>query len=200
MPYIVDHIDVKDGLIYSQRPGYYFGYGLESDPEVMDTIAGHPLRAELGVVAIYKQLAIQEVDQTPDTPVEELGKKSIQQILTDTWSKYTDVPFSSYTLLDSKNRSDTVRGTLYELDMLDASKLNEWDLALPFYRAAGKVVYPGWRGPASVELVDGRKVFTLSTYPEQTVDRVVDGQVYNPFLNNRELTMRIIQEVMNGPR
>jgi len=198
MPQFVDHIDIKkEGMIYYERPGYYFGYGLESVPKVMDAITGRSVTAELGVVVANKLLAVQEIDQVPDMPAEAFGNKSPHQILMDAWSKHTDVPFSSYTLLDAGNRSDLVSGTLYEIHLEDAERLNHFDLATPFtHDSSGQIVYPGWRGPVSVELADGRKAFTLTTYPEQATDRVVSGLDYNPFLNDEAITMRVIQEAM----
>jgi hypothetical protein len=201
MSHVVDHINIESGMIYLERPGYYFGYGLESDPDAMESIVGSPLTAELGVIAVRQQLAVQEIDQVPDIAVEAFGNKSPQAIILGAWSKHTDRPFSSYTLIDGKNRSDLVKGTLYELEIDQAERLNEWDLAAPFFRnASGQVVYPGWRGSTTIELVDGRKVFSLATYPEQAVDRVVNGLDYNPFLNDRAITMQVIQEVMGKER
>jgi hypothetical protein len=196
MTNIVDRIEVKSGMIYGERPCYYFGYGLESVPEVMDAIAGRSLTAELGVIAVKKQLHIQEIDQVPDKPVAAFGDKSPQQILSEAWQKHTDVPFSSYALRGSVNRSDLVTGTFYELGMNDALRLNKWNLATPFVRnASGQISWPGWRyWDHLIELADGRQVSTLTVYSEQPVDRAAPGSGYNPFLNDQEITMRIIQE------
>lgn len=186
----VQHIEVKKGTIYMDRPGYYFGYGLEFDPEVMEAIVGHPLIMELGVMAVGKQLAIQELDQIPEIPSDELGGRSAQQIVANAWKKYTDKPFSSYTLRNSENRGDMVEGTLYVLGMEDALALVEWDIASPKLKDAA------WRyWDHGVELVDGRQVMTLCVGYDQEVDRVVPGTEYDIFLNDKHATMSVIQDV-----
>jgi hypothetical protein len=190
MPQFVDHIAVQQGTLYMQRPGYYFGYGLESVPDVMEAIVGHSLITEIGVKAVGMQLAVQELDQIPELPSEELGGLSAQQIIAASWQKHTDKPFSSYTLKPTENRGDLVSGTLYELSMDDALKLVDWDLASPSLEDAR------WRyWDHLLELADGRKVMTLTAGDNQPVDRTVNGEDYNPFLNNKDITMRVIQEV-----
>jgi hypothetical protein len=190
MSHIVDHIEVQQGTIYMQRPGYYFGYGLESVPEVMEAIVGRTLVTELGVKAVGMQLAVQDLDQIPEVPSEELGGLSAQQIIASSWQKHTDAPFSSYTLRSSENRGDLVSGTLYEFGMEDALKVVDWDLAAPNLNDAR------WRyWDHLLELADGRKVMTLTVGDDQPVDRIVNGEDYNPFLNDRDITMRVIQDV-----
>lgn len=172
-----------------QRPGYYFGYGPESVPEVVEAIVGHPLKVELGVVAVRQQLAIQELDQTPKTVSQELGGLSVQQILGTSWKKHTEKPFSSYTLRPSENRGDVVNGTLYELGMEDALALVDWDFASPSLKEA---VWHQW--DHGVTLADGRQVMALTVADNQAVDRAVSGTDYDPFLNDRDVTMRVIQD------
>lgn len=68
MSEFVSRIDVGTGIVGMQRPFVYFGYGLESVPEVMDTILGRSVTTELGVTASKQQLCVQEIDQVPDVP------------------------------------------------------------------------------------------------------------------------------------
>lgn len=200
MPYIVERIEPREGVLGLSRPFLYFGYGLESVPEVMDEITGRSVRTEVGVTAIKQQLCIQEIDQVPDLPDEAFGGKSPRAILAETWQRYTDVPFSSYVLRETENRGDIVSGSLYELNIEDMLRMNHWDLvAQPVRTEPGSTYpfsYPGWRYLNNlVELADGRQVSTLTVYPEQEVDRVVPGTNYEPFLNDQSITMRVIQEV-----
>lgn len=204
MANIVSRIEPQtEGIPLFDSPGYYFGYGLESVPEVMDAILGHEVTAEIGVIAVRKQLFVQEIDQVPDVPTVALGGKSPQQILAETWTKHSDLAFSSYVLRSTDNRSDTVSGTLYEVDIEDAEKLRKWDLALPpidnpdpATRARQPFVSLGWRDWAPVELTDGRKADTLTIYLDQPVDRVVQGMDYDPFLNPKDITLKVIREAM----
>lgn len=200
MSEIVDRIEVIDGTFLMSRPGYYFGYGLESVPEVMDSILGRSVTAELGVTAVKQQLVVQEIDQVPDKPTEQLGGKSPQQVLAEAWRQHTDVPFSSYALRPTEARSSVVGGTLYEIDLEDAHRLTRWDILLPFERGeSGKTLWPGWRvWDRAIELADGRKVETLTIDQEQAIDRVVDGIGYNPFLNDRQTTLRVIEGFVDG--
>lgn len=201
MSEIVNRIETGEGILGMQRPFVYFGYGLESVPEVMDTILGRSVTTELGVTAIKLQLCVQEIDQVPDVPADAFGGKSPQAILSETWQRFTDTPFSSYVLKETENRGDIVAGTLYELDVEDMLRLNHWDLAAQPERATSgshPFTYPGWRYlNRLVELADGRQVQTLTVYPEQEVDRVVPGTDYDPFLNDTAVTMQVIRETMD---
>ncbi len=200
MAHIVDRIEQREGgILYIHRPGLYFGYGLESDPEAMEAILEHEVVAELGVFAVNRQLGVQEVDQIPDVSAEEFGGKSPLEIVDNRWRTHTDVPFSSYVTLDSENRSDVVRGTLYEVKTEDVLRLNKFDLATPPVWIENEGwSFPGWRYmDRTVELADGRKAETLTIYPEQSVDRVVDGTDYDPYLNDKATTLKIIAEIMS---
>ena len=201
MSEIVNRIETGSGILGMQRPFVYFGYGLESVPEVMDTILGRSVTAEFGVTAIKQQLCVQEIDQVPDVPAGAFGGKSPQAILSETWQRFTDSPFSSYVLKETENRGDIVAGTLYKLDVEDMLRVNHWDLtAQPVQATSGShsSTYPGWRylNPL-VELADGRQVQTLTVYPEQEVDRVVPGTDYDPFINDEAVTMQVVRETMD---
>lgn len=185
-------IEVKPALIYAHRPKYYFGYGLESVPEVMEAIVGHTLVAELGVVAVERQLAVQDFDQIPNIPIEALGGKSAQEDVVEAWKKHTDAPFSSYALRRSLNRGDVVAGTLFEINMYDAEALVEWDLANPGF---GEGQWRYW--DHLIKLADGRPAMTLTIAHDQEVDRTVNGVIYDPFLNDKDVTMHVIQDVFN---
>lgn len=199
MSEIVARIETGEGILGIHRPFVYFGYGLESVPEIMDTILGRSVTTELGVTAIKQQLCVQDIDQVPDVPAEAFGGKSPKAILAETWQRVTDTPFSSYVLRETENRGDVVAGTLYELDVEDMLRLNYWDLAAQPLQASGShpFTYPGWRYRNPVELADGRLVHTLTVYPQQEVDHVVIGTDYDPFLNDKSATMRVIHETMD---
>lgn len=194
MSNFAERIEPGSGVLGIHRPFVYFGYGLESVPEVMDAILDRSVTTELGVTAVKQQLCVQDIDQVPDVPVEAFGGKSPQAILSETWQRFTDVPFSSYVLRETENRSDVVSGTLYELDVEDMLRLNHWDLATP---PVDVQTFPGWRYRNLLELADGRQVHTLTIYPEQEVDRIVPGTDYNPFLNDKAVTMQVIRETMS---
>lgn len=181
-------IEVKTGMIYAQRPGYYFGYGMESDPEVLEALVGHQLNYELGAIATGQQLAVQEIDQLPLIPSDELGGNSVQDIIADSWARHTDTPFSGYTMRRGDNRGDLVKGTLYEVGMDDALALVDWSIALPRLEDAR------WRyWDHLVELVDDRRTMSLTAGDDQQVDRIVDGLKYDPFLIDRDITFKVIE-------
>jgi hypothetical protein len=74
--------------------------------------------------------------------------------------------------------------------MEDALALVDWNLASPSLKDGA------WRyWDHLVELADGRKVMTLSVGYDQAVDRIVDGTNYEPFLNDRNVTLQVIQDV-----
>jgi hypothetical protein len=200
MSEFVDHIERRDGVFLMSRSGYYFGYGLEALPDVMDALLGRSVTAELGVCAIGQQLVVQEIDQIPDQPTEQLGGKSPQEIVTNVWRQYTDVPFAAYSVRPTEARSSLVTGTLYEIDAEDALRLKEWSLMLPFERLpGGGFFWPGWKSwDHNIELVDGRNVETLTIDEQQPIDRVVDGTNYDPFLLDKEVTARVIQSFIEG--
>lgn len=201
MAEVVDHIEIQEGAFLLDRPGYYFGYGLESVPDVMDMLLSRSVTAELGVRALGQQLFVQEIDQVPDLPTDQLGGKSPQDIIRGVWEKHTDVPFSSYVLRPTDARSSMVDGTLYEIDGHDALRLVEWSLVLPFERPSDRsgFFWPGWKSwDHNIELADGRVVETLTIDHEQAVDRAVDGQSYDPFLADQAVTGRVIQSFVDG--
>lgn len=191
MTEIVSRIEVQPGTIYIDRPGYYFGYGLEAEPEVVEAILGHPVVAELGVHVVEHTLNVQDLDQVPQLQTEELGGQSAQQIIANTWGSQTEVPFSSYGLRHTGNRSDVVEGTLYELGMYDALALAHWDIAGP---SLGEAAWRFWNH--GLKLSDDRQVMTLNIGHDQQVDRVVDGLGYERFLNDKATTLAIIKETM----
>jgi len=186
----VNRIDVKrDGMVYATRPGYYFGYGLESVPEVVERIVGRHLIYEPRVRATGEQLAVQDFDQVPNNPIADLGNRSPQQVLIDSWARFTDNPFSAYTLRQSSNRGDFVEGTLYELDMDSALALNDWNMVNPDW---GNNAWRYW--DHGITLSDGRRVSTLTVGDDQEVNHVVSGIDYEPFLNDHTATLQVINQ------
>jgi hypothetical protein len=191
MTEILKKIDIQPGIIYMDRPGYYFGYGLEAEPEVVEAILGHAVIAELGVHVVEHALVIQDLDQIPEVPHPELGSQSAQQIIASTWQEHTDTPFSSYGIRHTDNRSDAVEGTLYKIGMDDALALAHWNIAGP---PLGEAAWRFWNH--GLELSDGRQVMTLNIGHDQAVDRTVPGLGYQRFLNDRETTLEVIEETM----
>lgn len=185
MANIVRRIEQRPGIIYMERPGYYFGYGSEADPDVMDAILGRSVVAELGVKAVRLQLVLQRLQQINATPHEELGGKSAQELLRDTWGE----SFSAH-VLRAGDQKDTVWGTLYEIGMDDAEALAYWNIAGP---QLGQAAWKYW--DHGIELSDGRLATTLNI----THDQEVDGDT--AFLNaSKPTTLSIIREEMNTIR
>lgn len=184
----VDRIEIAttEEVFLMTRPAYYFGYGPEIDPDIVCAIVDRDVRFETGVTAVDAALFVQDIDQIPDSPIEELGGKSPQGILADNWSKFTEQTFSAYALRAGEgNRSDLVEGTLYELSLDDAARLLAWNLA------------HSWRtwsfnSGLNFELADGRKSETLTITPDQSVDRRVSGIGYDPYLMGQTATHKAV--------
>ena len=150
----------------------YFGYGANSQREMMEAITGNrSLKGRPGILKGYT-LCVQKLSQAPD---------SVRKILLDSWGDN----FETYIIKPDKNGE--VTGTIWELFPQDRELVRDWEL-----------VDFGWykdmKGKA--ETVDGQ-IFDVQTegFREgQEVDREVDGKNYKPFLNSLEDFQRVAEK------
>ncbi|MBI4089358.1 MAG: hypothetical protein HY424_01465 [Candidatus Levybacteria bacterium] len=150
----------------------YFGYGANSQREMMEAITGNRnLVGQPGVLKGFK-LCVQRMDQVPDSvspnsPV----PVSPKQIIKDNWPD----SFETY-IIKPGDDADRVVGTVWELTPLERELVRDWEL-----------VDFGWykdiKGKAVTQDVKEINIETEGLREDQQIDREVDGKDYKPFLN-----------------
>lgn len=152
----------------------YFGYGANSRIEMLEAITGnHNLVGKPAVLSGFV-LCIQRLDQVPNSVVQTSPIQiSPQQLLRESWPD----SFESY-IIKPGNESDKVIGTIWELTPEERALVREWELIdFGWYRdLKGKAKTKN--GVVEVE--------TEGLREGQEVDREVDGENYEPFLNSLE--------------
>ena len=150
----------------------YFGYGANSQREMMEAITGNKkLVGQPGVLKGYK-LCVQKMNQVPDSvfpnsPV----PVSPKQILKESWGD----DFETY-IIKPGRETDEVSGMIWTLTPLERELVRDWEL-----------VDFGWykdiKGKAVTK--DGQEVDiqTEGFREGQEVDREVYGTNYPSFLN-----------------
>lgn len=161
----------------------YFGYGANSQREMMEAITGNKnLVGQPGVLRGFK-LCVQRMDQVPDSvspnsPV----RVSPKQILKDSWPD----SFETY-IIKPGNKVDEVTGTVWELTPLERELVRDWEL-----------VDFGWYEDIKAKALtqDDKKVDvqTEGFREGQQIDREVDGKNYTPFLNRLEDFQRVAKK------
>lgn len=161
----------------------YFGYGANSQREMMEAITGNEnLVGQSGVLRGFK-LCIQRMSQVPDSvfpnsPV----AVSPKQILKESWPDN----FETY-IIKPGEETDEVAGTVWELTPLERELVRDWEL-----------VDFGWykdiKGKALT--TDGKEVDiqTEGFREGQEVDREINGKDYEPFLNRVEDFQRVAEK------
>ena len=155
-----------------ERRILYFGYGANSQREMMEAITGNKnLVGQPGVLRGFK-LGVQRMDQVPDSVFPgSPAPISPKKILKESWPD----SFETY-MIKPGGEADEVAGTVWELSLLERELVRDWEL-----------VDFGWykdiKGKA--ETLDGQivDVQTEGFREGQEVDREVDGKSYKPFLN-----------------
>jgi len=151
----------------------YFGYGANSQREMMEAITGNKnLAGQQGILRGFK-LCVQRMDQVPDLP---------KRILKDSWGD----DFETY-IIKPGEETDEVMGTVWELIPLERELVRDWEL-----------VDFGWYNDIEGKAVtkDGQEVEiqTEGFREGQEVDREVDGKNYKPFLNRLEDFQRVAEK------
>ncbi|MBI2613612.1 MAG: hypothetical protein HYW62_02475 [Candidatus Levybacteria bacterium] len=151
----------------------YFGYGANSQREMMEAITGNKnLVGQPGVLRGFK-LCVQRMDQVPDLP---------KKILKESWPD----SFETYIIKPGKE-TDEVAGTVWELTPLERELVKDWELVdFGWYKdIRGKVV-----------MQDGKEVDvqTEGFREGQEVDREVNGRNYKPFLNRLKDFQRVAEK------
>ncbi len=158
---------------------YYFGYGLEADPEAFYQIVGSEVPTQTGVMAVRAALYVQSIEEVPNRRLPELGGASPREVLEATWD-HVKQPFSSYVLREGRD-TDQVEGTVYELSPKEYSAVIDWDML-------GQ-----WRHALTVMLDGGSTASTLTISSEQKAGKRVRGTNYDPFLVNKPAAITAIQ-------
>lgn len=150
----------------------YFGYGANSQREMMEAITGNRnLKGQPGILRGYT-LCVQKLSQVPD---------SVKKILLESWGDN----FETYIIKPDKNGE--VAGTIWELSPQDRELVRDWEL-IDF----------GWykdmEGKAVIR--DGKEVDvqTEGLREGHIVDREVRGKYYPPFLNKLEDFQRVAEQ------
>lgn len=151
----------------------YFGYGANSQREMMEAITGNKnLVGQPGVLRGFK-LCVQKMNQVPE---------SVKKILKESWPD----SFETY-VIKLGNETDEVVGTIWQLTPLERELVRDWEL-----------VDFGWykdmKGKAITS--DGKEVEiqTEGLKEGQETDREINGSNYEPFLNRLEDFQRVAEK------
>ena len=150
----------------------YFGYGANSQIEMMEAITGNKnLVGQPGVLRGFK-LCVQRMSQIPDSISPNSPEPvSPKRIIKANWPD----SFETY-IIKSGNESDEVEGTVWELTPLEREFVRDWEL-----------VDFGWYKDIKGKAVttDGQEIDiqTEGLREGQEVDREINGKNYKPFLN-----------------
>lgn len=160
----------------------YFGYGANRESRMMAAITGNPDLVGRSAVLKGFRLCVQRLDQVPDTvsPTSP-APVSPRKILQNNWPE----TFESYTIKPDKKSE--VHGVIYELTALERELVRDWEL-IDF----------GWYKDTKGKAVtkDGREVevVTEALGDGQEVDREVNIENYNPWLNSPEDFERVAEK------
>jgi len=150
----------------------YFGYGANKTPEMMKAITGNSqLVGEPAVLSGY-DLGIQRFDQIPDKVLSgSMLPASPREIIRGAWKD--PEKFETYVI---KPGESAVDGTVWELTDVERELVRNWELVGDWYKEI----------MAKVRLEDGTKIEIQTEIlgDGQGVDRLVDGLIYPPFLND----------------
>lgn len=154
----------------------YFGYGANSQREMMEAITGNKnLVGQPGVLRGFR-LCVQRMDQVPE---------SVKKILKESWPD----SFETY-IIKSGEETDEVVGTVWELTPLERELVRDWEL-----------VDFGWYKDADVKVaVDGNNEVDAQTEilgEGQEYDREVNGKDYPSFLNRLEDFQKVAEKARN---
>jgi hypothetical protein len=158
----------------SKKKIYFFGYGQETDEEVMEAIIGHkPINGESAVLHGYK-LGIQGVKNIPNIKVNGLPATARQKI-SDAWGK----DFETYSAHKGNGKINGILWTIRKGDLLAIRYINLIDFKW----------YSLVKG--MVELENGKKLsaWTL-VIKNQKVLKEADGMSYDPFLGGGKTSKR----------
>jgi hypothetical protein len=161
----------------------YFGYGANSQREMMEAITGNKnLAGQPGVLKGFK-LCIQKIDQVPDSVFPgSPAPVSPKKILKDSWGE----DFETY-IIKPGEETDEVTGTIWELTPLERELVRDWELVdFGWYKdMKGKAV-----------TLDGEDIVvqTEGLREGQEIDREVNDKNYKPFLNRLEDFQRVAEK------
>lgn len=140
---------------------YFFGYGADRDPEMMEAIIGRRPRGQGASIAGF-ELGIQSFGDIPSK-----ARKIIQQ----SW----DHRFQSYVIRPAKDMHAVVTGTMWELTPSERKLIDNWELTGLWYDVF--LIAKGAPHPMQME---------LQIIQDQPIRHLVDGKHYKTFLNSKE--------------
>lgn len=155
-------------LFHRLRRVYFFGYGADSEPDLVRAVTGRKPRVVGKAVLHNHSLRIQTISEVKSSGA------NPQAILNRAWGEH----FRSYVIMPQMGAR--VSGTLYRISLHDRHLIDSWEL-----------VELGWYDKAFVEveiLHNGHSV-TAETQvlgAHQTANLVVDGSNYEPWLQPKK--------------
>lgn len=161
----------------------YFGYGANSQREMMEAITGNKnLVGQPGILKGFK-LCVQRMNQVPDSVFPSSpAPVSPRQIIRDNWLD----SFETYVIKPGED-VDEVVGTIWELTSLERELVRDWELVdFGWYKDA--------RGIAVTQNGEEINIQTEGFREGQEIDREVDGKNYEPFLNKVEDFQRVAEK------
>jgi len=163
------------------RKVYYFGYGADSEPDLLHAITGRRPKV-IGTALLQNyELRIQELAEVTTKGL------NPQEILRKAWGN----DFKSYVIVAKAGAE--VRGTLYRLSLHDKHLIDVWEL-----------VDAGWYEKAfvNVGLVGTPKVYQTETQvlaPKQSATISTDGATYTPWLMPKERLLFVAESLRRIP-
>lgn len=151
---------------------YYFGWGANSEAEMVASVIGRVPDAICKAVLRDYQLCVQTLKDVPD------NGDSPRAILRKVWGE----DFKSYVIQQSKGHK--LEGSLYRMTAKEIKMLDIWEL-----------VIEGWQEPVMVEVVDEQgKVFKAHTQAipkDQSYSYAAEGFGYNPWIMPKQDLIRV---------
>ncbi|HSA83630.1 MAG TPA: gamma-glutamylcyclotransferase family protein [Patescibacteria group bacterium] len=139
---------------------YFFGYGADRDPELMEAIIGRKPQGEKTTISGF-ELCIQSLADIPS---------KAQRIIRQSW----DHGFHSYVIRPAKDMHSIVSGMMWELSPLERKLIDNWELTGLWYDVF--FISKGAPHPMQME---------LQIIQNQPIRHIVDGTHYKTFLNDK---------------
>lgn len=153
---------------------YYFGYGANRDPAMMQAIIGRiPEKHEAKLFGF--ELGIQSWSDIPE---------KVRQRLAPGW----DETFRSYVVRPTQNASDYVKGVIWKLTRHERSLLDAWELTGDWYTPQ----------VTQYETAQGHAVqMEVQAVVDQPISTLLKAKRYKNFINSKEKMLKIAESLRN---